>query len=97
MANPGRIRRCRIADPPRRPVRTALPPAARPPASHDAGRAAGGRAGSFNSGKNSLCLGTEKLKKIKLKGLSKVPTVVNYHSAALHPSPYVSQPRSASG
>ena len=37
---------------PRRSVRTALPPAAGPPASCDTGRAAAGRAGSFNSGKN---------------------------------------------
>ena len=36
----------------RRSVRTALPPAARPPMSRDTGRAAAGRAGSFNSGKN---------------------------------------------
>jgi hypothetical protein len=37
---------------PRRSVRTALPPAASPPMSCDTGRAAAGRAGSFNSGKN---------------------------------------------
>ena len=37
---------------PRRSVRTALPPAASPPTSCDTGRAAAGRAGSFNSGKN---------------------------------------------
>ena len=39
---------------PRRSVRTALPPAASPPMSCDTGRAAAGRAGSFNSGKNRL-------------------------------------------
>ena len=37
---------------PRRSVRTALPPAASSPMSCDTGRAAAGRAGSFNSGKN---------------------------------------------
>ena len=37
---------------PRRSGRTALPPAACPPVSRDSGRAAAGRAGSFNSGKN---------------------------------------------
>ena len=39
---------------PRRSVRTALPPAASPPMSCDTGRAAAGRAGSFNSGKNQI-------------------------------------------
>ena len=38
---------------PRRSVRTALPPAASSPMSCDTGRAAAGRAGSFNSGKNA--------------------------------------------
>jgi hypothetical protein len=41
---------------PRRSVRTALPPAASPPMSCDTGRAAAGRAGSFNSGKNDTVL-----------------------------------------
>ena len=41
---------------PRRSVRTALPPAASSPMSCDTGRAAAGRAGSFNSGKNDTVL-----------------------------------------